>query len=41
MNNNKQKEIEQNKQSEGGLIENNDNEMNTNGRYNTEMQTLN
>ena len=41
MNNNKPKETEQNKQSEGGLIENNDDEMNTNGRYNTELQTLN
>ena len=35
------KETEQNKESEGGLIENNDYEMNTNGRYNTELQTLN
>ena len=41
MNNNKPKETEQNKESEGGLIENNDYEMNTNGRYNTELQTLN
>ena len=41
MNNNKPKETEQNKEPEGGLIENNDYEMNTNGRYNTELQTLN